>query len=385
MDYETAYNGTAQTAQKQETAAPAQKYREIPAHALKEKRCSRGSRRPNAVSPAGAAAYGFLKMRFLPHYAAQDAQHCIEEQRLFLSLFSDLCRHYRIETPDTSQLAYPYGREVALHEARRLLQHKYLFHTSIEWEEENGKYSLNAVETFDTCNTLFYIPVLPLHQMMQDRKHSKAARLLLCIFSYLYKTAGVPYYMDEGSYLYWNYEMLCQWVTDDPEGWGEDFNTLCSQVNTALHAGGQMLRRLRSKAHEKHFGKWLSDFTPHNALDAQCYCLARQFFELRKDFPLAHIYRSADTQCLSDLEQYGDTDCITMEKYIGFVCSAQGWLYTQLEQAVNSDFNECSSIQEPVLRRSFDGAEQQADSLDYECRLFPLINELCTLLNNMKL
>lgn len=40
-------------------------------------------------------------------------------------------------------------------------------------------------------------------------------------------------------------------------------------------------------------------------------------------------------------------------------------------------------MQEPVIRRCFEANEQQADSLDYECRLFPLINELCYILNNL--
>lgn len=383
MDYETAYIGAAAAAPKQKAAAPAQKRRAVPAVPLKKERHRRCAGRPTDLSPCIPAANGFLKARFLPHFAGQAVQDCREEQEQFYRCFSLMCRHYDINPVDTAQLAHPYGCEVALHEAHRLLQDKFPFQISLEWEKENGDFALNATERFDTQNTLFFIPLLPLHQLMQDRKRRKAARLLLCIFSYLQRTAGVPSYRDEGTYLYWQYDMLCQWLTDDPEGWEDDFDCFNGQVNSALHIGEQMLRRLYSNAHQQHFQKWLCEFRPQDAFDLECRSLAQRFYDLWQDFPDANIYRHADTECLPDPEEYDDTDCITMEKYISFVCSTEGWLYNQLEQAVNSDFNECGSMQEPVIRRCFEANEQQADRLDYECRLFPLINELCYILNNL--
>lgn len=381
MEYETAYIGAAPSAPKQETASPAQKRRAVPALPSKEERHRRGARRPPALSPCGAAAYGFLKPRFLPHYAGQQAHYSPKEQQQFCRCFPLLCAYYDIHPVDTSALSYPYKREVLLHEADRLLKDKFHFNVSIDWEEENGNFTLNAIERFDMNSTLFFIPVLPLHKMMQHRKRKKAARMLLCIFSYLYRKAGVPCYWDEGTYLYWQYDMLCQWVTHDPEGWEDDFDSFNSQVNTALHIGEVMLRRLYSSVHLENFDKWISEFKPHDAYDTECYCLAKRFYELWQDFPNTDIYSHADGGSLPDPEEYDDTECIAMEKYISFVCSTEGWLYNQLEQAVNSDFNECSSMQEPVIRRVFDPKTKQAESFDYECRLFPLINELCYLIN----
>lgn len=382
MDYETAYIGAAAAAPKQKAAAPAQKRRTVPAFPYAQKRHLRGAVRQADLSPCYPAAYGFLKTRFLPHYAGQTEQQDSREEKHFYRFFLFLCRHYGISPVDTAGLAHPYGLEVSLHEANRLLQDKFPFQTSLEWEKENGDFSLCTVERFDMQNTLFFIPVLPLHPMMQDRKRRKAARLLLCIFSYLYRKAGVPYYQDEDNYLYWQYDMLCQWVTDDPEGWDDDFDCFNSQVNTAVHIGEQMLRRLYNNVHQQNFEKWLCEFSPQDAFDRECCSLAQQFYDLWQDFPEANIYRHADTECLPDPEEYDDTDCVTMEKYIGFVCSTEGWLYNQLEQTINNDFGECGSMQEPVLRRCFDGQPQEKDSLDYECRLFPLINELCYLLNH---
>lgn len=383
MKYEKAYIGSASSADKQKTKASAQKRRTVPALPIKEKRHRRGTCRPTAVSPAGAAAYGFLNTRFLPHYAGEQSYHSPKEQRQFCCSFALLHAYYDIHPVDTSVLSYPYRKEVLLHEADRLLKDKFPIDVSIAWEEENGDFSLNATERFDMNSTLFFIPVLPLHQMMQNSKRRKAARLILCIFSYLYRTAGIPYYLDEEAYLYWQYDMLCQWVTDDPEGWEDDFDSFNSQVNTAMHVGEVMLRRLSNNVHLENFDKWLREFKTHDVFDVECHSLAQRFYDLWQDFPHADIYSHADTQCLPDPEEYDDTDCITMEKYISFVCSTEGWLYNQLEQAVNSDFNECGSMQEPVIRKCFNKKQEYTDNLKYECRLFPLINELCYLLNNL--
>lgn len=382
MEYETAYIGAAAAAPKQKAAAPAQKRRAVPAVPLTKERHRRGAFRPTDLSPCSDAAYGFLKIRFLPHHAGENQKENPLEKGHFYRCFALLCRHYGINPTDTSVLDYPYGRQAALHEAQRLLSEKLPHRITIDFEADNENFMLTTAERFDTQNTLFFIPVLPLHQMLEDRKRRKAAQLLLCIFSYLYRCAGVPYYREDDSYLYWNYDMLCQWVTDDPEGWDDDFNSLNSQVNTAVHIGEIMLRRLYSKVHLHRFGEWLAAFTSKDSLDRECRSLAKRFYDLWQEFPHTGIYTHADMECLPDPEQYDNTDCITMEKYIGFVCSTEGWLYNQLEQAVNSDFGECDSMQEPVLRRCFDGQPQQKDSLDFECRLFPLINELCYLLNH---
>jgi len=382
MNYETAYIGSAATAPKQKAAAPAQKRRTVPAVPLAKERHRRDASRPTVVSPAGDAAYGFLKTRFLPHYTGQPATAGAAEKQQFYHCLGLLCTHYAIYPADTSEMDYPYGRETALYEADRLLGEKLPLHITVDFEQTDGNFALSVTERFDTQNTLFFIPVLPLYQMMQERKSRKTSRLLLCICSYLYRVAGVPYYRNEDSYLYWNYDMLSQWVSDDPEGWGDDFDSLNAQVTAAAHIGEVMLRRLHSKAHLQNFGRWLSEYSPKDAFEKECLSLAKKFYDLRQDFPEEYIYRHADAQCLPDLEEYDDSDCITMEKYIGFIASAQGLLYYQLEQAVNNDFGECSSMQEPVLRRYFGEETQQQDSLDYECRLFPLINELCYLLNS---
>ncbi len=157
---------------------------------LQQERHRRSACRPDEVSPAGAAAYGFLKTSFLTHYTGRQSQ-AVKRRQFFCRSFALLCNHYGIHPVDTNGYAYPYGREVVLHEAGRLLNQKYPQHIEMEVLEDNGNFIVQATETCYTGNTLYYIPVLPVYKMMQDKSHRKAARLLLCVFSYLYHTPHV--------------------------------------------------------------------------------------------------------------------------------------------------------------------------------------------------
>jgi hypothetical protein len=383
MDYATINSGAVTAAPKQKAKAAAQKRSRIPDGFAAQERHRRSACRPPQVSPCGAAAYGFLKTRFLPHYTGQAIAGGIEKDDFYRSL-KLLCEHYKVKPVDTKRFSYPYGREVALYETGRLLNQKYPQHISLELLEHNGSFVIQATETCYTGNTLFYIPVLPVHYMMRDKKHRKGARLLLCVFSYLFHTVNIPYYTED-SFLYWQYEMVSEWVTNDPDDWEQkEYYDYVSQLRAAQHYGETMLRRLWNTIHLDHFGEWLKAFMPCDDLDRQCQSIANKFYQLWQDYSETSIYRHADTDCLRDLEEdgYDDYECITMEKYIGFVACTDGWLYENVQQSVNACFNESLSKQEPVLKRFFDGQAQDNETLGFECRLFPLLNELCYLLNN---
>lgn len=283
---------------------------------------------------------------------------------------------------DTRHLGYPYSREVALWDAQRKLRTACEQGVEISTTENRGRLCLTATENYRTGNTLYYIPVVPLHRLMRTRTTRKGAQLLLGVCAYLYHVAGVPFYREEESYLYWQYDMIGQWVEDDPEGWGQEhYWQNRSQLHGADHIGDVMLRRLRHGFHPARLSAAADAFLPPDLFGSSCVDLATDTLQLWRDYPEAHLWRHADRSVLPDPEEYDDAESITMEKYIGFCADTTGWLYTTLAECVNNEFNECTDIQEPVLHRTFDG-QQQDGSLDFECRLFRLINGLCELLND---
>lgn len=382
MDYATKNKRAASAARKQKAKAAAPNRRAVPAAIEPPQGCRRGAARQAAIRPAGAAAYGFLKVRFLPHLAVLPATVPPRDEEDFYRSFTLLCSHYGITPMETRSLGYPYSKAVALWEARRLLRARQEDVQIAAYRDAAGSLILQSKETYNTGNTLYYIPVAPLYRLLQDRRTKRAAQLLLCTCAYLYHVAGIPYYTDESSYLCWQYDMIREWVENDPTDWeAESYNSNRSQLNTAAHIGTVMQRRLWNPCLLNRFAELAEQFVPLDRFGSDCLSIAEKALTLWRDHQQGHVYRHADTEVLhGDDEDYNE-DCITMDKYIGFCAETEGWLYHTLSECVNNEFNECRDIQEPVLTRTFDGRAQDADSLDFECRLFSLMDDLCYLLN----
>ncbi|MGQ2983145.1 hypothetical protein [Flavobacterium sp.] len=383
MDYATKDKRAVSATRKQKEKAAAPKRRAIPAASKPPQGCSRGAAGQAASSPARAAAYGFLKVRFLPHLAGQPVALSQNEEEDFYRSYALLCDHYGVAPMDTRSLGYPYNKAVALWEANSLLRARREQIEIVESRDAAGNMLLQAEETYNTGNTLYYIPVVPLHGLLQDRRTRHAAHLLLCTCAYLYHVAAIPYYTDDSSYICWQYDMIREWVENDPTDWEqESYNSNRSQLNTAEHIGKIMQRRLWNPCHLNRFADLVERFEPLDSFACDCLSIAQKALGLWRDHPQGHVYRHADTQILhkDDEDDYNE-DCITMDKYIGFCAETDGWLYNTLSECVNNEFNECRDIQQPVLTRTFDGRAQDTESLDFECRLFSLIDDLCYILN----
>lgn len=385
MDYATTDKRAASAAQRHKAKAAAQERRAVPAATGQKEGCRRGAKEQAAISPCGAAANGFLKLRFLPHFAGQPVKPSAREEEDFYHSFALLCAHYNISVTENRHLGYPYNKAVALWEATKVLRARQESIQILESRNAEGSVLLQAEETYNTGSTLYYIPIVPLHRLLQDIRTKRAAQLLLSTCAYLYHIAGIPYYTDDSSYLCWQYDMIREWVENDPTDWEqESYYTNCSQLNTAEHIGAVMQRRLWNPCHLNRFEGLASEFIALDSFGCDCLSIADKALQLWRDHPQGHVYRHADTRILhsEDDEDYNE-DCITMDKYIGFCAETEGWLYHTLAECVNNEFNECCDIQQPVLTRTFDGRLQEAESLDFECRLFSLIDDLCFLLNTI--
>jgi hypothetical protein len=83
-----------------------------------------------------------------------------------------------------------------------------------------------------------------------------------------------------------------------------------------------------------------------------------------------------------DDDEY-DGGVIRAEEWICFIADTKGWLYEQLEQTLNNQFQECYHVEEPKLVQVFDRTDTPIETLDFEYAVFELIADVCTLLNNL--
>lgn len=361
---------------------PAQRVRPLDAAAQGRRR---NSERQNEISSCGNAADGFLRTSFLPKLKeTQTVQPCGKTAKTegdFYKSLSCLAEHYGIEPMPTDQFHYPYNMALAIWDMEEKLKQRVPNWQEVRLVKDSRKTYLVSEERYDTGTTLYYIPVEPLFQMLHDPKRKRNAQLLVSVCSYLYRIADIPYFRQEGSYLYWMYEMHREWVEQDDEG--EETEIYKSDFLKAELIGDCIEQKIFNPANLHVFGQRLSAFKCRDPFDRDCHQIADKCFSLYTEYPQSSIFRNAPMpeQDTEDGDGYEcDSDAIGMEKYISFISHTKGWLYESICESINSEFNEYSAMQEPTIRKHFNGKDVAAASLDFERRLFAILDDMCGLL-----
>jgi hypothetical protein len=174
------------------------------------------------------------------------------------------------------------------------------------------------------------------------------------------------------------YEMVSDWITSDDEN--EDTANYLSEIKQAEQIGDLMKKKIFSHHNLVRFKNRLDNFKGNDGFDNDCYLLASKVFELYQQYPNENIYRNFNPNVETE-ECDGDT-IVTMEKYISFCAESKGMLFQTLFESINNEFQECTEMEEPTILKKFDGSDVSNNNLDFENRLFPLIEELIYILNN---
>jgi hypothetical protein len=344
-------------------------------------RCAGSKKEPKQFRSARPFADSFLRHSFLPLFEmGKKIPSQYEVEMDFFSSLAILSRLYGFEVLDITGKSYPYNILLAYSDAQKQLHG---LGKDIElsiMQEQDGSVKLATKHIYNTGNTLYYIPVLPLYQLLQDNKQKKTAELLLSVFAYLYHIAGIPYYRENNSYLFYNYECMEEWLIyelEDEES--ESGNSMISELNTASYYGDVMHRKMYNPYHLSVFEKRIGSYKFNNSFEKDCLSVAKQALALKLEYPADTIFKNT-----SNREFESDEGIIRAEQYISFIAHTDGALYENIARVINDEFNECCEIEEPTILQIYDAQnELTRKALDFEYRLFPLLNDLCTLLNNM--
>lgn len=349
----------------------------------KTKRCKPSAERQAEIRTNSNATNGILKFRFLPKLkTGQSVQACQKTESDFYKALSQLAEHYSIEPMQTKDFDFPYNIALAMWDMETKVKRININWDSFTLVQDSKKTFFVSEEKYDVGTTLYYIPIIPLFQMLNDPKRKKTAQLLISVCSYLYHIANIPYYRQEDSYLYWLYEMQKDWIEQDDET--DESETYKSELRNAEYIGDKIEQKLFNRINLKVFEQRLSRFKSLDTFDKECWQVACNAFALCTEYPNATIFRNAP---LPEQDPYND-DCeneaIGMEKYISFIADTKGWLYESLSDTINNEFNEYGAMEEPTISKRFDGSEIPTTNLDFENRLFALLDDLCTLLYDYK-
>ncbi|MFH6936337.1 hypothetical protein [Flavobacterium sp. FlaQc-30] len=344
-------------------------------------RCAGNKKQPEPLCSARPFADGFLRHSFLPLFEkGKKIPDQSQVENDFFSSLTLLTRLYAFEVLDTASKSYPYNILLSHSDAQK---HLSSLRRDIELsiiQDDDGIVKLATKDMYNTCNTLYFIPVLPLYRLLQSSKQKPTAELLLSVFSYLYHIAEIPYYREDRSCLYYHYECVEEWLIDELEDKDcEDGNSMVSELNTASYYGDVMLRKMYNLYHLNVFKKRIDSYKFNNTFEKNCLNVTKQALALMLEYPEGTIFQSTSNQ-----EFESEEGLIRAEQYISFIADTDAALYENIARVINDEFNECSEIEEPILLQIYDAQnELTPKALDFEYRIFPLLNDLCTLLNNI--
>jgi hypothetical protein len=361
-----------------ETISAGRRIRQKPQQAS---RCAGSPTQQSRQRTPGTVANGFLRHRFMPLF--EQGNGLPEQQgteREFLHSLSILTGLYGCEIRDIKDKPYPYNILLACKGVLQQLRASGQQVALSVWQDEKQGVKLATTHRFDTDTTLYYIPVIPLYNLLQDKAQKQTAELLLSVFAYLYHLAGIPYYRDDYSALSHHYDCMEEWCREEMNGSDdEDNKRYISEINKAKHCGDVMQRKIYNRYHLQCFGQRLDRYKPLTVLQCECLRIAKKANALMLEYPDQNIFRYTNIE-----QQDADNEWIHAGQYISFIAHNEGALFRNISQMVNDEFNECGQMEEPILKQVYEtGSDLSKQGLDFEYRLFPLMADLCTLLNDL--
>jgi len=386
MNYATDNHiGNSETARAKKTKTASHTARRVYTLDAETQRRRRGAERQTKVSACGDATNGFLKVSFLPRLqenkTVQACQNISKMENDFYSSLDSLAEHYHIVPMATRHFEYPYNMALAVSDLEEKLKKSVWNFSELRLLQDSHRTYLLSEEKYTTGTTLYYIPIEPIYQMLKDPKYKKNAQLLLSVCSYLYHIADVPYFRQQGSYLYWLYEMHREWTEQDEDR--EENERYVREFDKAELIGDCLEKKIFNHVNLAVFEERLKAFKSRDDFDKPCLDTAKKAFALFTDYPNESIFRNAPMNN-RDEDEETENESIGMEKYISFISDTKGWLYESIEESINNEFNEYGTMDEPTIIKCFDGRERTENSLDFESRLFALLEDMCALLYNYK-
>jgi len=344
-------------------------------------RHSGSTQRPNPLRSAGTPADGFLSHSFAPKYTpAAELPGRMQTEKDFFRSLSLLKKHYGINVPDFRSLPYPYNILMAKQQADKAVRINNRIREVAINALGDKSVCLTVRETFRQAYSLYYIPVIPVYRLWQKKRQQATAALLTAVCAYLYIEAGLSYYRDEDTYMYYNYEILKEWMVEAEDEDRQSYQAQSKNMDEAERAGDFIQSKMMDKGLEKSWGEMIAAFRPKTAYQQEALTVARSAWDLAQTYPSCHLSQHAGA-IQEDDDEYDYNQTVCMHESIGFVGSTTDALSETLFSMTENDFNERMHAQEPELLTYFNEANPAyTDELAYEEGALQLIDDLTTLL-----
>jgi len=352
-------------------------------HVATAARRSRGKKTAAQKRTGANAANGFLKHRFLPLRADCHAE--LNDRKLvereFFSSLSNLATLYGMKALPKNNTVYPCNIANAFKHMQKQLK---ILAPSVELaiiQDDNHAATLVTYREYSLGNCLYYIPVRPLWDLLRQTNKKQEAELLKSVFAYLLQVVNMPSFAEWGSYLYYEYQMLWEWYSEDESMMPENWQVLSSSLRSVEICGGIIGKKMKNPVNLALFGKRLAQFLPTDQPGKDFKQIATGFYNLYQKFPQRSFWDSIHTG-LSEPEV---ENRVMAGQYLSFVWDTADCLFDDVMQSINAQLEECMVMDSPLVIQFFDTPQTEiALDLEFEHTLFALLDGFFDILNQLK-
>jgi hypothetical protein len=330
-------------------------------------------KRQTSTSAGCNAGRGFLNHRFQPLIDRNwpFTKEQLKVERHFFQSLHNFCNCYKIEAPDYLYAVYPYNINLYYKWAKQILA---ILNPALDLliVQSESKICLATRGICDTRMTLFYIPIKPVVQLLRTKKTKALGLLVLSTCSWLHQVVRVDYYTEQHSYLSGVYESIGNWLADAREDYEkEDYEQQVAELGVAESEGKWLFKKLTRKHHLSSWGSRMMHFVPLHQGEKLLYEACKKGWELYTTYPSRNAFQN-----ISYEEEEDRDDCtLTLDQYLSFCWDVGGWVSDQVDEWVNSSFQE-GVKDEPMSMQFFDyPQEKEHHDLKFEERLFEFIDD----------
>lgn len=304
--------------------------------------------------------------------------------REFFGSLANLCQHYGFKIPE-SDLPFPQNIYAIFQAVEKQVRAFDREHHCLILSHKRKRAVLSVVRTFDLSHCLFYIPVRPYWNWMQDPEQKAITELVTVIFAYLHQVVDIPFYAESGSFLDYQYDSLENWLNETgDEGMNDAENKewRTRQENTIYElrrAGGHIMPLIKNPDQLSRMESVILNYHHRDKHELEWELLAIEFLQLYRQYPKRSVMDSIDLELVYPDEE----ERIMAQEYMSFYWSDKDCFRHELLEMINCSFQERPVMDEPTAVHFFDTLpEADRKDFDFETRLFDLIERLRDLLND---
>ncbi|RKF37170.1 hypothetical protein BCY89_05830 [Sphingobacterium siyangense] len=373
MNYANTISRNGKASKKRKPSATAQTVGAVRTVDEKTKGCRGNTKGQTEVRTACDVANAFLEMRFPPRLQETETiQDCdrLKMDRDFKKSLSLIAKKFNLSLQDSGNIPFPYNIAESMADLKKQLKKAQTDWKEVRLVHHNNSTYFAKEDRYDTGMTLYYIPVIPLYNILHNSETEQASQLLLSVYAYIYQVLGVPYYRTDDCYLYSMYEMLENWMYDD--GAEEEF---IADFNDAKRIGDFIKKIIIDTINLHSYTNRLKTFVAKTDFDKKCLTVAKSFYKIFCAYPNVQIDRKFYPLRFRERIDI-DERAVSLDNYVSFCASIHGSLFESLGQSVNDDLQEYCEIDEPTRFIPYDNRRIKENNFDFENKVFNAIDSL---------